>query len=231
MKKIQIIFCLVVTMSIVTTVHAADVLYRMLHADEVESFKADQDAMIVGQLIEKKDNQYAVNVLKVISGEVTSNTITVDSNIKYGWVTQEEMTPAIDDYCVMSIKRIGNYYRQAWGTFKVNSGDYKTLKIIKYSNINSDVACIEWYVNSGGTEKDFSFSDGKAYVKRANGEIIQIYPKQGTNTAVQTTTANSLKKSVETKQDINAAFTISAVLILLFITTVLGYRKKIFKIK
>ena len=48
---------------------AADALYRMLHADEVEDFKADQDVIIVGQLISQSGDYFTVEVNKVISAQ------------------------------------------------------------------------------------------------------------------------------------------------------------------
>lgn len=157
---------------------AADALFRMLHADEVESFREDQDAFIVGQLADKKDGKFKVDVLKVVSGKVGSDSILVSDDFHYGW---GETGPAINDYCVMSLKRAGNFYKKAWGIFKADGGDYRTLKLMpvnsKSPGLSADLACIEWYVNSGGTEKEFSFKEGNAFIKRPNGEVIQIYPK------------------------------------------------------
>ena len=38
--------------------------------------------------------------------------------------------------------------------------------------MNGDLAAIEWYVNSGGTENDFSFKSGSAFVRRSNGDKV-----------------------------------------------------------
>lgn len=182
MKKTIFVLSIIITLLTLTvTTYAADILYMMLHADDGESYKDSQDTIIVGRLIDKKNNKFSVKVMKVISGKIDSDLILVDSNLKYGWTMEVELIPNINDYCVMSLKKYGSVYRQAFGTFKADSGDYKTLKLltknIKYLNGNADVACIEWYVNSGGTEKEFSFIEGKAFVNRPNGESIQIYPK------------------------------------------------------
>lgn len=160
----------------------------MLHADEVESFKKDQDAIIVGQLVEKKDGRFKVDVLKVVSGKVRSDSILVSDDFNYGW---GEAKPALNDYCVMSLKRVGGFYKKAWGIFQADSGDYRTLKLLAFNSkspgLSADLACIEWYVNSGGTEKDFSFENSNAFVKRPNGEVCQIYPKADFNYAPTTT--------------------------------------------
>lgn len=156
---------------------AADALYRMLHADEVEEFREDQDAFIVGRLIEKQGDNFKVKVLKVLSGKVSSETILVLGDFKYGW---DKEIPSVNDFCVFSLKKSGTFYKKAWGIFQATSGDFKSLKL-KPSNaptpgLLGDLAAIQWYVNTGGTEKDFSFSNSIAYVKRPNGEVVQIYP-------------------------------------------------------
>ena len=69
------LFLVLILVGFPREVFAADALYRMLHADEVESFREDQDAMIVGQLIGEKDNAFEVKVLKVLSGKVNSDRI------------------------------------------------------------------------------------------------------------------------------------------------------------
>lgn len=178
MRKIltfTLFFLLVVMMSM--QAFGADALYRMLHADEVESFKADQTAFIVARLIETKDEKITAEVMKVISGTVKSqNVITIDK-FKYPW-TDPEVTPAADDYCVLSLKKTGSGYKVAWGAYRADSGDYKTLKLINENIISqglrTELGCIEWYVNSGGTENDFFFQGSNAYVKKANGEAVQI---------------------------------------------------------
>ncbi len=156
---------------------AADALYRMLHADDVEQFKEDQDAMIVGQLISKQGNNFQVTVSKVLSGSVSSDSIPVLDHFTYGWA---EETPSVNDFCVFSLKKSGRVYKKAWGIFEATSGDYKTLTLTSLNapspGLLADLAAIQWYVNTGGKEKDFLFANSTAYVKRTSGQVVQIYP-------------------------------------------------------
>lgn len=49
MRKLMFsLFLVLILVGFPREVFAADALYRMLHADEVESFREDQEAMIVG---------------------------------------------------------------------------------------------------------------------------------------------------------------------------------------
>lgn len=183
MKKqlLSVLFIATILLLSPEKIFAADALYRMLHADEVESFKADQDAIIIGQLTVKNDNVFTVKVCKVISGTLKSNNIAVNSDFEYGF-GNTGLKPEVNDYCVMSLKKSGTYYKKAWGIFKATSGDYKTLKLlsedIKYPYCNGDIAAIEWYINSGGVEKEFSGIGNTVFVNRPNGERLQIYPKE-----------------------------------------------------
>ena len=170
----------------------ADALYRMLHADEVESFKKDQDAIIVGRFAQKIDDKFKVEVIKVISGTIASKQILVSEDFYYGW---SEQLPQTSDYAVMSLKRYGRYYEKAWGIFKADGGNFKTLKLsqvnAKSPGLSADLACIQWYINSGGNEKDFSFENSNAYVRRPNGQVIQIYPLSSSKDVNITSAENS----------------------------------------
>ena len=224
MKKIIIAVCLLFLLISSEIAFAADALYRMLHADEIQSFKKDQDAMIVGQLIDKQRDKFTVKVLKVISGKVKSDTILVPDDFNYGW-GQTELTPAVNDFCVMSLKRSGNYYKKAWGIFKADSGDYKTLKLttknVPSSGLMGDFACIEWYVNSGGAENDFFFNSGTAYAIRPNGQSTQIYPKSTTDADTTTTSgatqAQEITIAKDETSDVDSSSKLSSFLIVVII--------------
>ncbi len=178
-------------------VFGADILYRMLNADEVESFKADQTAFVVAQIIDIKDEKITAKVMKVISGTVKSqNVITIDK-FNYSW-TDPEVTPAVNDYCVLSLKKTGSGYKIAWGAYQADSGDYKALKLynenIMSQGLRIDLGCIEWYVNSGGKEKDFFFQGTSAYVKRPDGETVQIYAGERLRSTPKASIAATLKQ-------------------------------------
>ncbi len=186
MKKFVISLMIVILLLIVPGVtYAADVLYRMLHADEVESFKQDQDALIVGQLIDKQGDKFTVKVLKVLNGKVRADYILVSDDFTYGW---DKTIPKVNDFCIFSLKRTGDYYKKAWGIFMATSGDYKTLKLEPLNaptpGLLGDITCIQWYVNSGGAEKEFFGISSTMYVRRPNGQDVQIYPIPTTDTEV-----------------------------------------------
>jgi hypothetical protein len=210
---------------------AADALYRMLHADEVEDFKADQDVIIVGQLISQSGDYFTVEVNKVISGSVDSDKILLYSDFQYGWGDTSEgaMIPKVNDYCVMSLKKYGSYYKKAWGIFNATNSDYKTLKLhsedIKYPYYTGDIAAIEWYVNSGGTEKDFFFNENRVYVKRPNGEILLVHDEAESNASTIKTESSHDGKTVNSFINVKSVILLIAVSCALAITIIIKRKR------
>ncbi len=197
---------------------AADALYRMLHADEVADFQADQDAVIVGQLIAQSGDSFTVEVNKVLSGSVASDKIALISDFQYGWGDSSEITmkPKVNDYCVMSLKKYGSYYKNAWGIFKATTSDYMTLKLIsediKYPYYSGDIAAIQWYVNSGGTEKEFFFDQNRVYISRPNGETRLIYTGENSAGTDKPKFINSKKSDTTLFVDMKSVVLVIAVL-------------------
>ena len=221
MKKVVIVVCLSILCISSGFVYAADSLYRMLHANEVDAFKKDQDAIIVGQIINDLGDKFNVKVIKVISGKVNPDAINVAKDLTYGW-GETGLVPAVNDFFVMSLKKSGVNYKNAWGIFKADSGDYRTLKLstanASSTGLLGDLACIEWYVNSGGTENDFSFSNSVAYIKRPNGKVVQIYPKPVSNEAKATGNKTQTEKAdTNAKTDNSKTFLTGGALILFII--------------
>ncbi|MDA8228881.1 MAG: hypothetical protein M0T74_14520 [Desulfitobacterium hafniense] len=87
---------------------------------------------------------------------------------------------------MFSLKKSADFYKKAWGIFKASSGDYRILKLealnAPTSGLNGDLACIQWYVNSEGKENDFYGISATMYVRRPNGQDVQIYPVPTTGT-------------------------------------------------
>jgi hypothetical protein len=136
----------------------------------------DQDALVIGKITGHKGSKYTVELIHVVSGELNKKTITVISDFKYRFL---EIDPNIEDYCVLSLDKSIWSYKIKWGSYKVNSDNYKTLKFIKTGlshSAKADLTALEWYINSDGKESDFYFEGTKVYLRRKNGDSIIIYP-------------------------------------------------------
>lgn len=199
MRKFLFASCLSLLLLWSGTAFGADALFRMLHADQVQSFKKDQDAFIVGQLMGRQGDKFTVKVLKILNGKVNSGTILVSNKFVY-FGQQETLPPNINDFCVMSLKKVGDYYNKAWAIYKADSGDYRTLKLISQGpveeGISGELACINWYINSGGTESNFYFNGTKAFVRRPGGQTVQIYPDPAKQRAVSTNITETPENAV-----------------------------------
>ena len=147
--------------------YAADQLHRITHND--------QDALVIGQINRQEDNDYIVNVLHVISGKLDRTTIKVSKDFKYEHLDTE---PSIDDFGIFSLDKGVLGYKVKYGVYKADSGDYKTLKLIKTDishGQRGDLTALEYYINSNGEEANFSFEDTTAYVTDKSGQRKVIY--------------------------------------------------------
>jgi len=167
MKKLGLIFLL-----LLLSIHpamAADQMYSIIHEY--------QDALVVGEIVREIADSYKIDIKHVISGNLSQKTITLQKNFKY--FTKD--TPSVGDFVVLSLdKKVLNYYIK-WGAFKVDSGEYKTLKLFKYGlseGLQGDLTTLERYINSDTKDNDFYFDDQKVYLKKANGEVELIYPSE-----------------------------------------------------
>lgn len=160
-------------------VYGADILTRMLYADEVESFAEDQDAIILFQVLEIDDKVIEADVLQVITGEVSDDKIKISNEEIRILGMLPDSYLYTGDFCVMSVKNYGNYYKQAWAALKADSGDYKTLRFY-YSSHFEDIDVLQYFVNSGGLEKDFRFEEGSVFAVTDNGVEVNItLPSEG----------------------------------------------------
>lgn len=63
MKRLIIALCIVLSLlTLPQSAYAADALYRMLHADELERFRQDQDTLLVGQIIAEQGIPRLANI-------------------------------------------------------------------------------------------------------------------------------------------------------------------------
>jgi len=175
MKARIIILTIILLALSVVTVSAADALYRMTNP---EYFPGDQDAMLLGQIIEVEGNISTITVLKVLNGSIENDTIQVDGKFTYLGFSQEHFEAKVGDFCIIPVKKYDDVYKVVYPDRAIlaDSGDYETLKCYyeDYNYGGGDVPAIQWYVNSGGIENGFGFGSGRVNVTRPNGETIDI---------------------------------------------------------
>ncbi|PAB60322.1 hypothetical protein [Anaeromicrobium sediminis] len=215
MKKL---FCVLIIFILifcsVSEVLAGDILFRLTHGD--------QDALVIGKITDHKRSKYTVEVIHVVSGELNKKTITIISDFKYRFL---EIEPNIEDYCVLSLDKSIWSYKIKWGSYKVNSDNYKTLKFIKTGlsdGAKADLTAFEWYINSGGKEKDFYFEGTKVYLRQKNGESIIIYPVEDEKiNSINIEDISNEERQIEQKTD----YTYIIVIIVLVVNILIALKK------
>ncbi len=148
-------------------VFAADIIWRITHND--------QDALIVGEIVNEIGGSFKVDVKHVVSGKMPNNTINISNDFLY-WGT--EIKPIVGDFLVLSLDKKLLNYEIKWGAYKATSGDFESLQLDKVdlsTGIQADFTVLERYINSNGKDNDFSYKDEKVYLKKEKGEDVLIF--------------------------------------------------------
>jgi len=178
----MVAFMLVCFLVLASGVYAADALYRLMHNDH--------DALVIGEIISIEGNNTIVKVEKSIisSKDINANNPRKQLQLKeakiiepfgYNFFYNEDgsnmIDPSVGDYVLISLMKSGNGLKVAWGAYKVDSLDYKSLSIVLPEGCpvwaKMDAAAIKAFVNSDGKITEFSF-DGDANIVRSGENII-----------------------------------------------------------
>lgn len=192
-RKPWIVLTLLVILVLHTNVYAADALYRFMHNDH--------DALVIGEIISADENAVKVRVergiisgkdlnidaakkqLKLVEAKITSS---FSYNFFYNEDGSSKINPSAGDYVLLSLKKDGTGFKIAWGAYKVDSLDYKSLSVILPESPNvwakMEAAAIKAFVNSDGKVNEFSF-DGYAKTVCAGEEQTVIFDGSGEDEA------------------------------------------------
>ncbi len=179
--------------------YAADAEYRFTHNDH--------DALIIGEITEfsndtmvikavdyivstkdlnvnAKKKQLRPNVIKLTSDSVKR----LKENAGSGWGPKFE----VGDSVVASLDKKGSKFDIAWGFFKADSTDYKTLSVEAYSPMTA--AMIKDFINSGGKYTEFSFDGDTNTVTRVETDGTKTIIYQDTNDNLNAVSTNATKE-------------------------------------
>lgn len=229
-----VIFSIILSM----TVFAADALCRFMHNDH--------DALIIGEITKVNGNTINVSVLKSISSakDLRANEPKKQLNIKSAIITGVNgyafyykdievpiITPKVGDYVLASLVKKNNAFSVAWGLYKVDKTDYKTLSILYPDYISTyskmDAAAIKAFVNSDGKLTEFAFDgDTGTVISQEDGTVIYdgSKTKQIENNVVASTTSNTSKTSSE--NTLKNIIAIATICVFVIIGIVIFIRKK-----
>lgn len=85
---------------------------------------------------------------------------------------EPESKPQKGDYILSSINRSGKNFQSAWGVYKLDSSDYKTLNVFSPRNdygAKMEAIAIKTFINSDGKANEFAFDRSKLYY---DGKLI-----------------------------------------------------------
>jgi len=154
-------FCIMVAPS----AYAADAEYRFTHNDH--------DTLIIGKITELSNETMVIQAVDYIISARDLNVndkrkqlrpevvkLTSDSVKQLNEVLQPGVLSklGVGDSVVASLNKKSDEYSIAWGLFKSDSTDYKTLSVEAYNGMMS--AMIKDFINSGGKYTEFAF-DGQ----------------------------------------------------------------------
>ncbi|OQB15577.1 MAG: hypothetical protein BWY15_00289 [Firmicutes bacterium ADurb.Bin193] len=187
--KIRGIFVTVSAVLLIMSVHtayAADAEYRFTHNDH--------DTLIIGTVTELGGDTMSIDVADYIVSvrdlnvnapkkqlrpktvRLTEKSVKrLHENADSGWSTAF----SVGDSVVASLNKKGDKYEIAWGFFKSDGTDYKTLSVEAYSP--STAAMIKDFINSGGKNTEFSFNGNiVSRVEMRDGKRISTVIYNGT---------------------------------------------------
>jgi hypothetical protein len=160
-KIILMILLVLISLTIATPLIAADILHRLTHND--------QYALVLGKVINVSQSFSKISVTRIISGHRVPARIVLKSNGTEQLQSGEKL--------LLSLERANEGYKIRWGLFRVSGLDPKQLKIIQSTWPKGDLAALEHYIHTNGTERDFFFVFNSAFVRYTDGTFTQIYPE------------------------------------------------------
>jgi hypothetical protein len=158
-KILLIILLVLIGLTMTTPIIAADMLHRLTHND--------QYALVLGRVTTVAHSSFKLSVAKLISGH------RVPSRIEIELTGTDRIRPG--EKLLISLQRSGRRYKVHWGLFRVSSLDPKQLKIIKSPWPKGDLAALEHYIHTNGTEHDFFYVFSWAFVRYQDGSFTPIY--------------------------------------------------------
>lgn len=130
-----------------------------------------QDALVIGKVTAYKDGVYTVLVENTLMGKTESTEIRI-AFPEY----PNSVEPAAGDYGLFSLDEDGGLYKSAYGVYKVDSPDYRTLKISRgeHDHIRER---LQDFVNSGAfIEKEPGIAERKKAPQKT-AELVSVSTK------------------------------------------------------
>ena len=186
MKKVFMSMVIILGVSLMfnTTVFGASADYRFMHNDH--------DTLIIGEITELTSKKMVIRAADYV---VSKSYMSLNDEAKKllrpktATIAATELpkrfdTAAVGDYVLASLDKENdkkdNIFNIKWGLFKVDSLDYKTLKVEASSEEMS--AIYTDFVNSGGVHTIFTSHGNRVTRNGENGKEIVVYEEKSNAT-------------------------------------------------
>ncbi len=184
LHKLLAVVSFLIALTIITPALAADSLYRFMHNDH--------DALVIGEVKTINGDTLVIDVEKSIISkrDLNINAIRKQLSIKSARITgvhgyslfckdigEPGEMPKVGDYVLASLDKKGTSFAIAYGLYKVDGTDYKTLSVLFEENANDyvrmEAAAIKAFINSDGNLTEFSFNGSTGQVSsQQDGKVI-----------------------------------------------------------
>ncbi len=171
-------------------VYAHDIEWGIRHGE--------QDALVLGTVKEAGEDwvlleeviplpcDRTTTIYRQLEPEQIPATMKVANVQPYAMSYHDKTRAEAGDCMMVSADQDGNQWKALYRPYEVSSMDTATLEFLPEERKTRDSAAWEAFVRSGGADSEFSFGDGKVYVKRkgADGteETVVLFEEAVTET-------------------------------------------------
>ena len=120
-----------------------------------------QDTLILGKVTSVEEDIWNIKIIFVFpqnqikslkkGDQIAVSNITNTINL----TEAESGSITVGKKYLMSLNKNDNFYVPAWGIYEITGTNYSDAKLVENESINDEV--LEIFINSGGTERDFTF--------------------------------------------------------------------------
>lgn len=140
---------------------------------------AYKDSIVIGEVVSKSEDRLVFNTGRVVQGDRVPKTITVS-----GYTLKQVKTLVDGDFAVLSLNKTDRrkQYELVWDAVEVDSLKPDEAKIIEGTLTGSDRIVYNWFLNTCGSERGFTFDYS------GDGDVISVRRESGLQDIVQSPT-------------------------------------------
>jgi hypothetical protein len=168
-----------------------DMMHFMLHGD--------YGSLALGTIISTNGNTLQFRNEKIIRGNALPSQFTLQKRATYGKPQKQDL--AAGAVAVAFIAQQGDEYHTQYGIWEVSSLDVSTLDLKYPYFAPSEQAMFQWYINSGGRDNQFIYTEGGRLAVKQCDDAIVILPTSRENVPTPRPQPHSLQSNLRCWQN------------------------------